>query len=431
MSNTTLSLHFLSEEILTDLGLSSSDIIDNNQWNFADRLKKLSSTQLSSAYTNHTLLKIKYQTLCAELIKNANHYDEEKQTSRIASILMFAQLLEHTQLHSTKAELHALQHTEAICRNYLQALGLTVPKYRPKQNPKDILDLNEDTIKTTTTQLDFWRLIILRGRRVLFWSIALINNESYSYYAAPLESLLRTLIFFQACLLVPRFMTNVLHLLKHAWSPNKNERDLSALERQQVHLNMNGRWWEIAYDFGWITAGLLNAFVLTGPLAPFAIYAAVVLPSYNLFLHSTRLFIEDNRFKELERIYKNKLLQPSSNQEELNAFLEQLNQRRRYNQNTLLLRVSVCVSIISTGVFAVWTVSAPLIPFIAAIISVLATIAGKLIPAYLPKQQDKLQASDLKPSPLLSHTLFSNRHTSSQALAEQIVPDAVEEGLVI
>lgn len=62
MSNTTLSLHFLSEEILTDLGLSSSDIIDNNQWNFADRLKKLSSTQLSSAYTNHTLLKIKYQT---------------------------------------------------------------------------------------------------------------------------------------------------------------------------------------------------------------------------------------------------------------------------------------------------------------------------------------------------------------------------------
>ncbi|MCH9757310.1 MAG: hypothetical protein K0U37_09000 [Gammaproteobacteria bacterium] len=432
MPNINFSLHFLTKEVLLDLALSPNDIMENEQWNFSDRLEKLPYKQLSSSYTNHTFLKIKYQALCAELIKNAKQYEEDKQTNHIISILMLTQLLEHMQLHGTDAELTALQHTEAICRNHLQKLGITVPKYRFKQKPKDILDINEDTIKATTTQLDFWRLIINRGRRALFWSIPLINNfDYYGRFAIPLNDFLRTVVLFQACVLIPRFITNILHLFKHAWSPNKNELCLSALERHQIRLNMNGRWSEIAYDFGWITNGLLNAFVLTGSLAPFAIYTSILSSSYNLFLHTTRLYVEDNRFKKLEDFYKRKRYQSTSDQEALKTFLEQLSQHRKYNKNALSLRVAVSIVVVSTGIFTTWIVSAPLIPFIAAIFSVLATIAGKIIPAYLPKQQDKLKASDLKPSSLLNHTLFSNRHPSSQALAEQIVPDVTEEGLVI
>jgi hypothetical protein len=418
------SLHFLAEELLDSIGLSSKDVLQSNQWVFDDALKKSSSKQLSSALLDIPYLQVKYHVLCATLVKHANHYDQDKQKEHIESILVFAQVLEHLQLQSTQLELKSLQRTQAFCRNYLQKIGLDITQPNTQKKHKGITDPHEEIIRSQTTQADFWRLIVLRGRRVLFWSVPLINNfEYYGRFVTPLDAVLRTLVFYQACVLVPRFLTNLLHLFKHWWSPTKHEQSLSSLERHQVHLNMNARWWEITYDFGWITAGLINAFVLTGPLAAFAIYAAVALPSYNLLLHTIRLFIEDGRLKKLMNTYKKQLAESPSNKEELTAFLEQLEQRREYNQKALLLRICVCISIISTGFFVVFANSMPLIlPFIAAIISVLATIAGKAIPPYLPKQKDQLKELELddSPSPLLRNSLFLHKTASQKELDELV-----------
>ncbi|MDF1645373.1 MAG: hypothetical protein P1U61_00105 [Legionellaceae bacterium] len=410
--------HFLTDELLQNIGLSSEDTIKNNEWIFGQSLKNLSSKQLSTAILDTPYLQTKYHVLCATLVKNAKKYSQNQQKNHVISILIMAQLLEHIHLQSTQLELQSLQRTQAFCHNYLQKIGIEMPELKTKPKHQYIIAPYEEAIRSTTTQLDFWRLIILRGRRVLFWSIPLVNNtEYYGRFISPLEGFLRIVIFYQACLLVPRFITNLFHLLKHWWSPSENEQSLSALERHQAHLNMNARWWEIAYDFGWITLGLLNAFVLIGSWAPFAIYAAVVLPSYNLFLHTTRLFIEDGRLKKMEADYQSQLEKSPLKADEINTFLEQLKERRSYNQNLLLLRMSVCICIVSTGIFGIWTLIPPIVPFIAAVLSVLVTIAGKLIPAYLPKQKDQLQALELddSPSPLLRNTLFSNKKDDTQS----------------
>ena len=419
MPKNNVELHIAAEARLKSIGLSSKDVLQAKQWVFDETLKKIPAKQLSTAFLNHTALQIEYHVLCATLIKNANRYNQEQQKKHIASILFYAQLLEHIHLQSTQLELHSLQRTQAFCRDYLAKLKINVPPSKTLSHHKHVIDPYEETIRANTTQADFWRLIVLRGRRVLFWSIPLVNNfEYYGQYITALDGVLRTLVFYQACVLMPRFLTNLFHLFKHWWTPDENEKALSALERHQAHLNMNARWWEIVYDFGWITAGLVNAFVLTGPWAAFAVYAAVVLPSYNLFMHTTRLFIEDGRLKNLISAYKKQLTDTLPHKDELTDFIKQLEQRRAYNQNALLLRIAVCIAIVSTGFFVVFANSfPPIVPFITALISVLATIAGKTIPPHLPKQKDQIKTLEMddSPSPLLRNTLFLNKTESLEA----------------
>ncbi len=405
-------IHLLTKELLKDLGLSVDDVLHDNQWVFEDKLKKLSSKELSKVLLDLPCIQVKYHILCATLINNVKKYNQEEQKKYVASILVYADLLEHLHLQSSQLELLSIQRTRAFCRNYLQKIGLniTVP-HKTASNPT-INDPHEDFIRSKTTQADFWRLIVLRGRRVLAGSILLINNfEYYGRFMTPLDAFLRTLIFYQACLLVPRFLTNVFHLFKHWYSPTKNEQSLSALERHQVHLNMNARWWEIAYDFGWITAGLLNTFVLTGPLAPLAIYAAIICPTYNFFLHTTRLLIEDSHLKNLMGHYKKQLKTSPADALELAATIKQLEHRRAYHTNTLILRISVCMTIVATGFFVVFGgFMPPVLPFLAAVVSVLATVAGKVIPSYLPKQKEQIKDLQLddSSSPLIKYSIFAH-----------------------
>ncbi|MDF1677517.1 MAG: hypothetical protein P1U32_02345 [Legionellaceae bacterium] len=413
-------IHLLTSELLTDLGLSASDVIQNNQWVFEDKLKKLSSEALSKVLLDLPYVQVKYHILCATLISNVQKYDQEEQKKYVASILVYAELLEHLRLQSSQLELLSIQRTRTFCRNYLQKIGLDITAPNKAAGNLSINDPHEDFIRSKTAQADFWRLMTLRGRRVLAGSILLINNfEYYGRFMTPLDAFLRTLIFYQACLLVPRFLTNVFHLFKHWYSPTKNEQSLSALQRHQVHLNMNARWWEIAYDFGWIATGLLNTFVLTGPLAPLAIYAAIICPTYNLFLHTTRLLIEDDRLKNLINNYKKQLKTSSANSTELTATIEQLEQRRAYHANTLILRMSVCMTIVATGFFVVFGgFMPPILPFLAAVVSVLATIAGKVVPTHLPKQKEQVRELKLddSPSPLLKNSVFApHKQTQSQA----------------
>ncbi len=413
MPKQDIQLHFLAKELLQTLGLSSTDALKDNQWVFGDALKKLPAKQLSSAILDFPYLQVKYHVLCATLIKNAQHYNQAQQKSLAASILLFSEVLERIHLQSTQLELHSLQRSQEFCRDFLTKTGLDVPKKAPELHHDTPIDAHEEAIRTNTQQADFWRLIVMRGRRMVLWSIPLINNfEYYGRFMTPLDNFLRTLLVYQALVLLPRFLTNLHHLFKHWWSPNENEQALSDLERHQAHLNMNARWWELAYDFGWIALGLLNAFVLTGPLATFAAYTIIIQPTYNLILHSLRLFIGDSRIQKMQEQYKDN--------GEMSDFLELLDEHRTYNQYLLSVKVFVSIFIVSTGAVLLFSNMMPAsVLFTAALISVLATIAGKMVVPKLPKQQDQLKVLELddSPSPLLRNTMFSNKKDDDAAAA--------------
>lgn len=392
-------IHFVAESVLKDIGHTSDDLIQNKHWAFNHRLTQLAPTKLARLLCDLPLLQIKYHTLCAAFANHSDFLNQEQQAEYAASILMMSQILIYFRVHYTQMELNALHRTQSACQFHLEKLGI-IFNSNALAKEQSIEDSQDAFIRAKTTQADFWRLLLNRTRRVLFWSLPILSHvKNYSYFMAPIELFLRRLMIYQALVLVPRLISNLAYIFKHWWMPNNIENTLSWLTQLQVHLTTYSRWWEIAYDMGWIVTGLLTGCILVGTLAPLAIYCVVTTPLYNLSLHTTRFYIEDARFKSIEETYRSVSVASLHEKKDIKIFLEQLNTRRAYHQNNLLLRMMVSSWIVLTGIFFVWTVMPPVIPLVAAIISVLITIAGAAIPSYLPKQNDQI----------FKHTFFFNQ----------------------
>jgi len=210
------------------------------------------------------------------------------------------------------------------------------------------MDCYGDMIRDLTQDLDFVRLMIARGRRMVLLSQALLEHvEVYGPWVRFLDSFIQGFILYQVCVLLPRFLANTCYMLGHMdaeWS-----RD------------MTKRFWEMAYDFGWIANGILSFFVLIGPLAPCALYLTVATPAYHLLMHATRFLIDAYHGKNLENSYAD--LMP------------------------LVIRMAVSLCVVSAAVIILLCSANPIVPFLAAAAAVLATIAGRVLPDYfVPKQ---------------------------------------------
>lgn len=217
------------------------------------------------------------------------------------------------------------------------------------------MDRYGDWIRKVTQDVDFIRLIITRGRRMVLLSQALFAHvEVYGAWVRFLDSFIQGFVLYQVCVLLPRFLANTFYMLRHLdaeWS-----RD------------MTKRSWEMVYDFGWITNGFLSFFVLIGPLAPCAIYLTVATPSYHLLMHMTRLLINIYHGKNLEEHYTE--LMP------------------------LIIHIAVSLCVVSAAVIILMGFANPIVPFVAATVAVLATIAGRVLPDYFVPQQAASSSPD-------------------------------------
>ena len=199
----------------------------------------------------------------------------------------------------------------------------------------------EDSVRDTTKQLDFWRLLFIRSRRMLLLSARLLEQfEVYAAWVKFLDHFLRILALYQACVLIPRFLINILYIAQHMHGPAPDD--------------MVARCWEAAYDFGWIMNGVLAAFILVGPLAPLVVYLPVLTPSYQLCVHSTRFLID---------YYRN----------------DQALEKNQTDLMRLAIRMGVSVCVISTGMVLLLGSANPVIPFLAATLAVAVTIIGKML----------------------------------------------------
>ncbi|MDF1685040.1 MAG: hypothetical protein P1U36_10355 [Legionellaceae bacterium] len=197
----------------------------------------------------------------------------------------------------------------------------------------DGLETHGDTVRPAIQKADFWRLLFIRSRRMLLLSTKLVDQfEVYTAWVQYLDSFLKVLALYQACVLIPRFLINAAYVVRHM--------------KGQAPDDMIVRCWEMAYDFGWIMNGVLAAFILVGPLASLAVYLPVLTPSYQLCVHSTRFLLE------------------------------------YYNSNSkidekLVIRMGISVCIISTGLVMLLGASNSVLAFTAAVLAVAVTLLGK------------------------------------------------------
>ena len=231
------------------------------------------------------------------------------------------------------------------------------------------LETHKSLIRETTKDLDFWRLLFIRSRRMLLLSARLLEQfEVYGQWIKFLDNFLRVLALYQACLLMPRFVLNVLYVSQHLRGPLPSD--------------MIARCWEMAYDFGWILNGVLAAFILVGPLAPLVIYLPVLTPSYQLCVHTTRFLIEYYRFKALEYNDKN---------------MDLLKQEASATLLPLVIKMGVSACVISMGMVMLIGSTNPVIPFLAAVVTVAVTIAGRYCTKNVSKWPNALEDLHLMP----------------------------------
>ncbi|MDF1827218.1 MAG: hypothetical protein P1U39_02960 [Legionellaceae bacterium] len=188
------------------------------------------------------------------------------------------------------------------------------------------------TVRPMTQQADFWRLLFIRSRRMLLLSTKLVDSfEVYTAWVKYLDQFLRVLALYQACVLIPRFVINVFYVSRRLLGHASDD--------------MIVRCWEMAYDFGWIMNGVLAAFILVGPLAPWVVYLPVLTPSYQLCVHTTRFLLE-------------------------NYYGQAMDEK-------LAVRMGVSVCIITTGLVMLLGASNPAVAFTAAVLAVAVTLLSK------------------------------------------------------
>ncbi|KTD12023.1 hypothetical protein Lgra_1481 [Legionella gratiana] len=297
-------------------------------WTFTESIRKLGPDFYCKVVPLHLVLSLEYSLLGQQLrakflSKQALHKKEIEE--QLIAALMMAELLEHVYQHylNVPREVVRLRQHQKLYRELLTEI------IKPLPNEPKKLEINSSfsqDVRNTTVLLNLYRLLFIRSKRA-FDVIATLGTVSESYrnfvrildkYTDPVLANLAWLFF------IPRLSVNVFLLLKHTvpgfWM---SEEEKSLGLRVRFNAQMQRRWFELGNDSIWLTAGLVNRFILTGALAPFAVYVSIACFAIDIILSVTRAYIELSRLYDLQKQYKS-MLKQTSNSSELKKIEEHL-----------------------------------------------------------------------------------------------------------
>ncbi|KTD20963.1 Uncharacterised protein [Legionella lansingensis] len=364
-----------------------------SQWGFRDFLAKQKLDYFQPFVQKHAILTFEYSVFCTRLadrlIKSGTQSEtrsiewEEEITEQVAAAMMMAELLAHIYRHylSVPREVKRLLDEQSIYRSVLKKRGYHFDESCQDSMPSP--GFFSQKVRSTHVILNWPRLFTVRIRRVLTTLILLPEAKKFDHFCRfiifadrfvnPVLTHLSWLFF------VPRFVTNVFLLLEHvipgSWL-DSYEKDLPWYIRVQAQLEQC--WFELGNDTAWLTGGLLNCFVLTGPLAPVGMYLTISLFLFDVLWAGLRAYIELGRIKGLEVEYANLLSYmeqdgtSAADLAELQSLQEYLQQRMQFEHERLMLSV-VNTTVLFFGMcFALPLLTNPLFALIGAVL-VLAT----------------------------------------------------------
>lgn len=389
-----LKLYGLNAESYT-----TQDVLD---YQFAKNIRNLSPDVYKKLVTALPVLNLEYGVLCNQLAKhlslgNLSNIDVIRE--ELIAALMLSDLLEHIHHHyiNVPREAKRFQQHQKDIRHLLKQLCACESKVAPLYvEPVDEgLSLSQH-IREITLNVNWYRLTFIRSKRV-FNIIDTLENVHPQYhelvqgvdkYINPI------LLLLSFCYFVPRLSTNIILLLKHTlpWgSMSDEEKKLGWFTRLEVQLQR--RWFEIGNDSAWITVGLINAFLLTGVLAPAGVYLSLGFFAFDIGMAVLRATIELKRIYDLRSQYL-EMLEKEKDDNAIKAILEfqkHLNRRIRFEIIRLGLNVATVTAIFLAMCFAIPALASnPVIPLVGAIwlvaICFVSFILNQILERYRPDE---------------------------------------------
>lgn len=347
-------------------------------WQFSEVLPRQNRDFFQQGILRHGVLTLEYSVLCTQLMHEyTDNPDSELIQEQLVCALMMAEYLTYIYHHflAVPREVERLQNEQKIYRFLLEKKGYTFLQ-------ADFIEIKADSfsqlVRSYTVAINAPRLFSVRVKRLLEMCVPFIlHSEKYCKFIKGLNTVAKPFFtYFAWIFFLPRLVVNVFLLLKHLIPGflGEKERELGFIYRLQAQLQR--RWFELANDSVWAVAGLLTCFVLTGPLAPAAIYMNVSLYVYDIATATVRACIEVNRLQDLIKDYELRYQQADAKEKiGIARFLCHLERRVAFEQKKMLLGVIntslLAIAISSTLPFFVIN---PLIPLIGAAALVMITV---------------------------------------------------------
>ncbi len=351
-------------------------------------VQSLSRDDWNKVVSSHIILNMEYSLLGQQLRANllTNKATKEQVTEELVAAIFLADLLTHLYENYliVPREVKNLRAQRKIYRSILEEIHgslpahwtekntLQEPRTPSKEDKKTKFDFFKEyvikllafkvepsqRVRDKTVDFNLYRLLFLRSKRALDL-LSRLDQSAYWYrhligyldkYTDPLLPHIAWFFY------LPRLSVNLFLLIKHTvpgWWMGDKEKSLDWDKRLQGQLLR--RWFELGNDSVWVAVGLINYFILTGALAPFAVYLSIAAFGYDVVLAAGRAFVELNRLYELRKQYQAMSADPKINSQELKHLLEKLDGQINFEW----LRLGTHVSM-TTAVFLAACCAAPL-----------------------------------------------------------------------
>jgi len=360
---------------------------ETNPWIFTQGLEKQNIDFFRQLAQNHLALSFEYHVHCIQLAHDLTRGGKEvaEVIPQLEAALMMSELLAYTYGHylNMPHDVLRLRREQEIYRQFLSAKGYNFPPCEDSRGEELLGESITHDVRMLTVAINWPRLFITRSRRLL---LALsVLAQDYTQYSALIASMDRfagpVIAYVSWIFFVPRLLTNLAltgkHVIPSRWMSTE---ELELGWRTRLKLQWESRWFEISNDIAWLISGLLNCFVLTGPLNPLSIYLAISLQSYDVIMACTRMNIEVSRLQAIKAEYDALLLDPNLSEDQI----PQIEEHGQYLQHAIECeRNRLIIGILNTSVlFLAMSLALPaaaaypILPVFGAILAVSATIAS-------------------------------------------------------
>lgn len=404
------------------LELPTACALEGGRWIHPRGLSALPRSFFKRLVPMHQVLLLEYSVHCARLAHAMSaNIDALNLAHELEAALQISELLSHLYQHYliVPREVARLAQEQQLYRQLLRRLDYQFDELKiiePVTSPtRWVRDLN---LKVNPP-----RLLIVRLKRTLsLFSAVIPSYDAYRLFVSQLDRFFNP-IFSQLSWIAfcPRLIVNLGLLLKHAlpWPQmTKEERSLGFMMRCRGQLER--RWFEIGNDLAWLMGGLLNCFVLTGPLSGYAFYVSYALQIYDIVLASMRAYIELSRLTHLKHTYED-FVYGAENAAAASGYFEHLRHlelRIDYERERLFLSIAVAVSLsLSLSLLMPLLSAWPVLPFMGAAFTVLISISGQIA----LKMLDKIKPND---NVLGAIQQYLDAHPCPDTVVEMQVPAA-------
>lgn len=363
---------------------------------------------------NHLGLTLDFSLLCRQIrerirvINAQKSEDLETLKTQLKDAIIIARVLE--QLYDKK-HLNVpreLKRIQSLRNTYSQILS---PVKVKKTDLVEVLSLKQQllswlfntfsvqAVRNLIFETNLYRLLSVRSRRFLeMIDLARLGSKNYgkviatlNVYALPFFAWLAWLFF------IPRATVNYFVLLKNTFYTVDMSEEQLALGYWLRFINQfKRRWFHLANDTLWFSVGLINCFLLVGPLLPISAYLTLAAFIFDVVLASINCAIELRRLTSLREQYEAMEQTPDRRRH-----LAAIDERLDFEIFRLSVHVLSTIAIALGASLALpFFASIPVIPLVGAIILVVISIVAFYINAEVEKFRPKDTVDEIELEPL-------------------------------